>query len=74
MIPSATPAISAIQSCISALRPKEGCITSKSPPKTLAPTKTEINPKRPVRASGKARAAKAIRCTTLSLPSGPCGG
>ena len=60
-MPSATPAISAIQSCISALRPKEGWRTSIRPPNTLPPTKTGINPMRPVRASGKARAAKAIR-------------
>jgi len=29
---------------------------------------------RPVRASGKAKAAKAARCTSLSLPSGAGGG
>ena len=44
------------------------------PPKALAPTKTGTSPIRPVRANGKARVAKAIRCTTLSLPSGAGGG
>ena len=73
-MPSATPAISAIQSCISALRPKEGWMSSMRPPKALAPTNTGANPMRPVRARGKAKAAKAIRCTTLSLPAGAGGG
>ena len=73
-MPSATPAISAIQSCISALRPKEGWMSSMRPPKALAPMKTGMSPTRPVRASGKARAAKAIRCTILSVPSGAGGG
>ena len=36
--------------------------------------KTGSRPKRPVRASGKASAAKAARCTSLSLPSGAGGG
>ena len=44
------------------------------PPKALAPKNTGSNPKRPVLASGKESAAKAIRCTTLSLPSGAAGG
>ena len=45
-----------------------------APPYTLAPMKTDGSPKRPVRASGKASAAKATRCTSLSLPSGAGGG
>lgn len=48
-------------------------MTSIMPPKALAPTKTGISPKRPVRARGKARAAKATRCTSLSVPSGVGG-
>ena len=36
--------------------------------------KTGIKPKRPVRASGKASDAKAMKCTSLSLPSGAGGG
>jgi hypothetical protein len=32
--------------------------------------KTGSSPMRPVRASGKASAAKAMKCTSLSLPSG----
>ena len=44
------------------------------PPKELAPMKTGSSPKRPVRASGKASAAKAKKCTSLSLPSGAGGG
>jgi len=43
-------------------------------PKALAPMNTGSRPKRPVRASGKARAAKAMKCTSLSLPSGAGGG
>ena len=45
-----------------------------APPKALAPMKTGSRPKRPVRASGKASAAKAMKCTSLSLPSGAGGG
>ena len=45
-----------------------------APPKALAPMKTGNSPKRPVRASGKASAAKAMKCTSLSLPSGAGGG
>ena len=45
-----------------------------APPYTLAPMKTGSNPRRPVRASGKASAAKAMKCTSLSLPSGAGGG
>ncbi len=45
-----------------------------TPPKALAPMKTGSSPKRPVRASGKARAAKAMKCTSLSLPFGAGGG
>ena len=45
-----------------------------TPPKALAQMKTGNSPKRPVRASGKASAAKAMRCTSLSLPSGAGGG
>ena len=39
-------------------------------PKALASTNTGGNPKRPVLARWKESAAKAMRCTTLSLPSG----
>lgn len=49
-------------------------MSSMRPPKTLAPTKTGMSPMRPVRASGKASAAKAMRCTSLSVPSGAGGG
>jgi len=45
-----------------------------APPNALAPMKTGSSPKRPVRASGKASAAKAMKCTSLSLPSGAGGG
>ena len=45
-----------------------------APPKALAPMKTGSRPMRPVRASGKASAAKAMKCTSLSLPSGAGGG
>ena len=43
-------------------------------PKALAPMMMGINPNRPVRASGKTRAAKVMKCTSLSLPSGAGGG
>ena len=45
-----------------------------APPKALAPTKTGSRPMRPVRASGKESAAKAMKCTSLSLPSGAGSG
>ena len=45
-----------------------------APPKMLAPMKTGSRPMRPVRASGNASAAKAMKCTSLSLPSGARGG
>ena len=61
---------SATQSLTSALRLKLGWMSSKA----LAPRKTGNSPKRPVRAKGKARAAKAIKWTSLSLPSGAGGG
>ena len=48
-------------------------MSSRRPPKALAPTNTSVNPMRPVLASGKESAAKAMRCTTLSLPSGAGG-
>ena len=73
-MPSMTPKISAIQSFMSALRLKLGWISSITPPKTLAPTSTGSNPKRPVLESGKDSAAKAMKCTNLSLPSGVGGG
>ena len=69
-MPKTTPTISVTQSLKSAFRLKLGCIISISPPKAAAPIKTGSRPKRPVRASGKARAAKAVKCTILSLPSG----
>ena len=49
-------------------------MSSIEPPNALAPMKTGSRPMRPVRASGKASAAKAMRCTSLSLPSGAGGG
>ena len=73
-IPRTTPTISAIQSLKSALRLKLGWMSSIAPPKALAPMKTGSSPMRPVRASGKASAAKATKCTSLSLPSGAGGG
>lgn len=73
-MPKITPTMSAIQSLTSALRLKLGWMSSMAPPKALAPMKTGSRPKRPVRASGKASAAKAMRCTSLSLPSGAGGG
>ena len=45
-----------------------------APPKAEAPMKTGSRPMRPVRVSGKASAAKAMKCTSLSLPSGAGGG
>ena len=45
-----------------------------APPKALAPMNTGSRPMRPVRASGKASAAKAMKCTNLSLPYGAGGG
>lgn len=66
--------ISAIQSLKSAPRLKLGWMSSMAPPKALAPMNTGSRPKRPVRASGKASAAKAMKCTSLSLPSGAGGG
>ena len=45
-----------------------------APPYTLAPMKTDRSPKRPVLASGKTSAAKAMECTSLSLPTGAGGG
>lgn len=45
-----------------------------APPKAEAPMKTGSRPMRPVQASGKASAAKAMKCTSLSLPSGAEGG
>ena len=44
------------------------------PPNALAPTKTGSRPMRPVRERGKASAAKAMKCTILSLLSGAGGG
>ena len=73
-MPKTTPTMSATQSLTSALRLKLGWISSMAPPKALAPMKTGSSPKRPVRASGKARAAKAMKCTSLSLPFGAGGG
>lgn len=56
-MPIATPIMSVIQSFISALRLKLGWMNSITPPKTLAPTNTGSNPKRPVLDRGKDRAA-----------------
>ena len=49
-------------------------MSSIAPPNALAPMKTGSSPMRPVRASGKASAAKTMKCTSLSLPSGAGGG
>ena len=49
-------------------------MSSIKPPKALAPINTGNNPNRPVLARGKESAAKAMRCTILSLPSGVGGG
>jgi hypothetical protein len=49
-------------------------MSSMRPPKALAPMNTANSPRRPVRARGKASAAKAMKCTSLSLPSGAGGG
>ena len=73
-IPRSTPMMSATQSLTSALRLNVGCISSMAPPKALAPMKTGRRPKRPVRARGKASAAKAMRWTILSLPAGAGAG
>ena len=69
-IPTATPMMSAIQSFTSALRLKSSWMSSITPPKALAPTNSGSNPKRPVLERGKDMAAKAMRCTILSLLSG----
>ena len=66
--------MSAIQSLPSALRLKLGWISSIAPPKALAPMKTGNRPIRPVRASGKVSAAKAMKWTNLSLFSDAGGG
>jgi hypothetical protein len=73
-MPIITPIMSATQSPMSALRLNAGCMSSMRPPKALAPMNTATSPRRPVRASGKASAAKAMKCTSLSLPSGAGGG
>ena len=73
-MPITTPTVSATQSPMSALRLNVGCMSSMRPPKALAPMNTATSPRRPVRASGKASAAKAMKCTSLSLPSGAGGG
>ena len=72
-IPRTTPRMSAIQSFISALRLKLGWMSSITPPKALAPKKTESKLMRPVLERGNDRAAKAVRCTNLSLPSSAAG-
>jgi hypothetical protein len=72
-IPSMTPKISAIQSLRSALRLNVGCMNSINPPNALAPMKMSKRLTRLVRARGKARAANATRCTSLSLPLGVGG-
>lgn len=41
------------------------------PPKVIAPKKTDSKLNLPVRASGKTRAAKAIKCANLSPHPGP---
>ena len=49
-------------------------MSSITPPKALVPTKMGSNPSRPVLENGNDGAAKATRCTTLSLSSGAAGG
>ena len=44
------------------------------PPKAEAPMKTGSRPMRPVRASGNASAAKAMKCMILSFIAGAGGG
>ena len=44
------------------------------PPKAVAPMKTGNSPKRPVRESGNVSMEKAIKCISLSRPSGTGGG
>jgi hypothetical protein len=73
-MPMITPIVSTIQSLTSALRLNIGWMSSIAPPNALAPINTLSSPSRPVRARGKASAAKAIKCTSLSLPSGARGG
>ena len=73
-MPMITPTVSATQSLTSALRLNIGCMNSMAPPNALAPINTPKSPKRPVRAKGKASTAKAIKCTSLSLPSCTGGG
>ena len=53
----------------SALWLKVGRMSSIMAPKAIAPIRTGSRPKRPVRASGRVRAAKAMKFTSLSLPS-----
>ena len=69
-MPRMMPMLSAKQSLMSAPRLKLGWMSSLKPPKALAPKNTRSNQKRPVLASGKESAAKAIRCRSLSLPLG----
>ena len=69
-MPKTVPAISATQSLMSAIRLKLGWISSTAPPKAIAPINTGSNPKRQVYASGKQSTANAMRCMSLSLPSG----
>ena len=59
--------MSAIQSLVSALRLKFGCISSIKPPKVHAPINNGSIPRRLVRANGKVSAAKVARCNSLSL-------
>ena len=66
--------MSEIQSFISALRLKLGWRSSIIPPKALAPKNMGSKPKRPVLERGKDMAAKAMKCTILSLTLGACGG
>lgn len=72
-MPKRTPTTSAIQSLALAPRLKLGWMSSMMPPKAEAPMKIGSRPTRPVRARGKASAAKAMQWTSLSLPSGAGG-
>ena len=73
IIPRTTPIISATQSFISVLRLKVGCISSMRLPNALA-HKYRDQSNAASSGEGKESTAKAMICTTLSLPSGAAGG
>ena len=73
-MPSITPKTSAIQSLTSELRLKLGWTEFNEAAEGRGADQNGQQAKRPVRAIGKASAAKAIRWKSLSLPSGAWGG